>query len=125
LFLVNLRNFLTDPADDERMMARNQVVATQDRDILYDVRPVLTPETRTKEFFTPADQAIARYRDKLKAWENRGWRIDMDEVKRNRLKVAYAIPSPGRREHKGWILDTVPLRPARAEAATGSTAVSS
>ncbi len=75
---------------------------------------MLTPDTRTKEFFTPADAAIAKYRDKLKRWEERGWRIDMDEVNRNRLKVAYAIPSPARRQHKGWILDAVPLIPARA-----------
>ena len=121
LYLVNLRNFLTDPADDERMMTRNQVVATQDRDILYAVRPVLTPATRTKEFFTPADTAIAKYRDKLKAWEDRGWRIDMDEVNRNRRKVAYAIPSPARRQHKGWILDAVPLMPARELRAAEAT----
>jgi phenylpropionate dioxygenase-like ring-hydroxylating dioxygenase large terminal subunit len=127
LFLVNLRNFLTEPADDERMMARNLVVASQDRDVLHDVRPVLTPETRTREFFTPADQAIARYRDKLKGWENRGWRIDMDEVNRNRLRVAFAIPSPARREHKGWVLDPVPLRPAHPEAVAnpGQTAIPS
>jgi phenylpropionate dioxygenase-like ring-hydroxylating dioxygenase large terminal subunit len=116
LYLVNLRNFLLDPADDERMMARNQVVALQDRDVLYEVHPVMTPRSRTKEFFTPADQAIAKYRDKLQTWEDRGWRIDMDEVNRNRRKVAYAIPCPARREHKGWILDAVPLRPAHAEA---------
>ena len=120
LYLVNLRNFLTDPADDERMMTRNQVVATQDRDILYDLRPVLTPQSRTKEFFTPADAAVAKYRDKLKAWEDRGWRIDMDEVNRNRKKVAYAIPSPARRQHKGWVLDSVPLIAAREQRATGT-----
>jgi phenylpropionate dioxygenase-like ring-hydroxylating dioxygenase large terminal subunit len=115
LFLVNLRNFLVEPADDERMMARNLVVATQDRDVLTEVRPVLTPDTRTKEFFTPADAAIARYRDKLKAWADRGWRIDMDEVNRNRSRVAYAIPSPARREQKGWVLDAVPLMPPPAQ----------
>jgi phenylpropionate dioxygenase-like ring-hydroxylating dioxygenase large terminal subunit len=122
LFLVNLRNFLASPEHDARMMGRNEVVASQDRDVLYDVRPVLTPETRTKEFFTPADQAIARYRDKLRIWENRGWRIDMDTVNRNRLKVAYAIPSPARREFKGWVLEAVPLKPAGAAGADAASA---
>jgi phenylpropionate dioxygenase-like ring-hydroxylating dioxygenase large terminal subunit len=113
LYLVNLRNFLTDPSDDQRMMGRNEVVAMQDREILYEVRPVLTPLTRVKEFFTPSDAAIGKYRDKLKSWEDRGWRINMDEVNRNRMRVAYAIPSPARRKHKGWILPAVPLWPAR------------
>lgn len=122
LYLVNLRNFLIDPADDARMMARNEVVAGQDRDVLLDVRPVMTPTSRTKEFFTPSDEAIARYRDKLKAWEDRGWRIDMDEVKRNARRVAYAIPSPARREHKGWVLEPVPLRPGKAQAAASGSA---
>jgi len=113
LYLVNLRNFLTDPKDDARMMERNEYVALQDRDILLDVEPVVTPETRTKELFVAADGPIGAYRDKLKRWEKYGWRIDIETVERNRKKVAYAIPCPARRESKGWILDTVPLiRPA-------------
>jgi len=114
LFLVNLRNFLIDPEDDERMMTRNAVVAMQDRDILLEVHPVITPETRTKEYFMPSDSPIGAYRDKLKEWEEWGWRIDVDEVERNRKKVAYAIPCPARRETKGWVLDAVPLIAASA-----------
>jgi len=114
LYLVNLRNFLTDSSDDQRMMGRNEYVAAQDRDILVDVHPVLTPETRAKEFFTPADEPIARYRDRIKEWEQRGWRIDTDEVSRNLKKVAYAIPCPARRNSKGWILDSIPLIAATA-----------
>jgi len=119
LYLVNLRNFLIESKDDKRMMERNEYVALQDRDILLDVQPVITPETRTKELFVPADGPIGAYRDKLKKWEERGWRIDAEEVERNRKKVAYAIPCPARRESKGWILDTVPMIPASA--ATGTT----
>jgi hypothetical protein len=121
LYLVNLRNFLTDPSEDARMMGRNEVVATQDRDVLYEVRPVLTPESRTKEFFTPADMAIAKYRDKLKLWEDRGWRIDTETMYRNARHTAYAIPSPARRQQKGWVLDPVPLRPARTAGAGEET----
>jgi hypothetical protein len=77
------------------------------------INPTVTPETMSGEFFMPADQAIARYRDYFKDWEGRGWRIDVAKVNRNRKRVAYAIPSPGRREQpKGWILDPVPMRPA-------------
>jgi hypothetical protein len=98
-------------------MGRNEAVAFQDRDVLQDLQPVMTPQTRTKEFFTPADITVAGYRDKLKAWENRGWRIDMAEVNRRRGRVAWAIPSPARRDQSGWVLDSVPLVPATAAAA--------
>ncbi len=116
LYLVNLRNFLTDPSDDERMMTRNEVVALQDRDVLVDVRPVQTPETNAHEFLVGADEPIARYREYLKKWEAMGWRIDVDEAERNSKRAAYAIPSPGRRKHKGWVLETVPMMPAKKAA---------
>ena len=112
LYLVNLRNFLTDAADDERVMGRNEVVALQDRDVLVEIHPVQTPDTNNHEFFVGADTPIARYREYLQDWEDKGWRIDSDEVERNRKKVVYSIPCPARREQKGWVLDAVPLRPA-------------
>ncbi len=119
LYLVNLRNFLSDPADDERVMYRNEVVAMQDRDVLLDLRPVETPENNRHEFFVGADEPIAAYRRRLKAWEARGWRIDADAVERNRKRVAYAIPSPARRQQKGWILEPVPLMPGDPALAAG------
>jgi phenylpropionate dioxygenase-like ring-hydroxylating dioxygenase large terminal subunit len=114
LFLVNLRNFLTDDNDDERVMGRNEAVALQDRDVLTEIHPVQTPDSNNHEFFVGADSPIARYREYLKQWEDRGWRIDVDQVESLRKKVVYAVPSPARRQHKGWILDAVPLRPGRA-----------
>jgi len=119
LYLVNLRNFLTEPEHDERIKGRNEYVALQDRDVLLDVRPRVTPETNTGEFFAPADISIAKYRAKLKGWESRGWRIDVDAVARDHKRVAYAIPCPARRETKGWVLDAIPLRPATVGAAAG------
>ena len=71
--------------------------------------PVVTPETNTKEFMTPSDQVIVTYRDKLKEWDRRGWRLDFDQVERDARKVAYAIPGPERRTHKGWVLDAAPV----------------
>jgi phenylpropionate dioxygenase-like ring-hydroxylating dioxygenase large terminal subunit len=112
LYLVNLRNFMLDDSDDERVMARNENTAFQDRDVLLDVHPLLTPEVRTQEFFLPSDGAVGAYRDRVAEWEARGWRIDNETVTRDRLKVAYAIPSPARRGTKGWILDPIPRSPA-------------
>ena len=98
------------------MKGRNEYVATQDRDVLSGIHPVQTPNTNNHEFFVGADTPIAKYREFLKEWEARGWRIDSDEIERNRKRIAYAIPSPARREQKGWILDAVPLMPATSQA---------
>ena len=111
LFLVTMRNFMGTDADDQRMMERNLYVAAQDQKALEDVEPVCTPRTNTHEVFMPADVPIARYREFCKAWEEKGWRIDVDRMIAGRGKVAYAIPSPARRASKGWVIDPVPLLP--------------
>ncbi|MCB2108449.1 MAG: aromatic ring-hydroxylating dioxygenase subunit alpha [Rhodobacteraceae bacterium] len=113
IYLINMRNFLLEPEHDGRMMERNQVVAFQDRDVLTDVQPKLTPHTQTKEAFVLHDKPIARYRQWLDEWQARGWRIDVETIERNRMTTAYAIPSPARRQHKGWVIDAVPLLSAR------------
>jgi phenylpropionate dioxygenase-like ring-hydroxylating dioxygenase large terminal subunit len=108
-YLVNLRNFLPTPDHDERMMGRNLYVAAQDKQVLEDVEPVITPRTNIHEVFMPHDHPIALYREKIKRWEANGWRIDTDTIARNAKRVAYAVPSPGRRAAKGWVIDAVPL----------------
>lgn len=118
LFFFNLRSFLIEPANDERTIGENSQVALEDRDVLERLRPVITPRTNAHETFVPADKPIARYRERIKIFESNGWRIDSDEVDRNKDKVAYAIPSPARRTSKGWALDPVPLMdPARTQQA--------
>jgi phenylpropionate dioxygenase-like ring-hydroxylating dioxygenase large terminal subunit len=108
LYLLCMRNGFLEEKYDSYMIERNQYVADQDKVVIEDLRPVLTPPTNTKEFMVPADKVILMYREKLKEWDARGWRIDVDEVERNRRKVAYAVPSPARREQKGWVLDAIP-----------------
>jgi hypothetical protein len=118
-----MRNCMLDPDQDDLMNERNLYVAKQDVVIIEDLHPVLTPPTNTKEFMTPSDKCIVMYRDRLKEWDAKGWRIDMDEIRRNANKVAYAIPSPARREQKGWVVDAVPMIDAR-QAATKLKAAS-
>ncbi len=120
LYLVNMRNFLVEPENDQRMTVRNEYVAFQDRDVLSELNPVLTPDTPSHELFMPSDLCVGRYRQLVARWQARGWRIDSAAVERTRTKAAYAIPSPGRRETKGWVLDPIPLYPA-AEAAAEVT----
>lgn len=113
LFAFNLRNMLLDEASDEMMIKENATVAYEDRDVLEPLRPVVTPITNTHETFVPADKPVARYRERISMFEEKGWRIDTDEVNRNKMNVAYAIPSPARRTSKGWALDSIPLVPAK------------
>ena len=63
----------------------------------------------------PADKPVVAYRERLQEFEAKGWRIDNQQVKDNRDKVAYAIPSPARRESRNWVIDAVPLIAATAE----------
>ncbi len=115
IYLLCMRNCMLDPEQDNFMNERNWYVAKQDVDVISNLHPTITPDTNTKELLVPADKSLVMYRDKLREWTNRGWRIDVDEVERNASKVAYAIPSPARRVSKGWVLDAIPLVTPEAE----------
>jgi hypothetical protein len=84
-------------------------VANQDIKIIENLNPPITPDKNTKEFMVPSDSVILDYRAKQKEWAAKGWKIDMEEVERTQRRVAYAIPSPARRQTKGWVLDPIPL----------------
>jgi len=122
IFLVNLRSTFLEAEMDEKVNQMNWNIASQDITVLRALEPALTPSTNTKEFMVPADEPILRYREKLKEWEALGWRIDMETIRRHEKRVAYAIPSPARRQAKGWILDAVPVYPAMAEPACAHVA---
>jgi len=71
---------------------------------------MLTPPSRAKELMMPADKCILQYRDKLDEFEARGWRLDMDGIRKAKEKgdVIFAIPCPARRETNAWVLDEAP-----------------
>ena len=105
-----LNNFL-----DQKINQRNMFVVGQDIVVVNKLKPRLTPTSRAKELMMPADKVILQYRDKLDEFEARGWRIDMQEVKRQHEKgdVVYAIPCPARRETNAWVLDEIPRVPPK------------
>lgn len=120
LYLVCSRNFSLEPKSDAYVIERNQYVANQDLGIIHNLHPKMTPSSNTKEFLVPSDQVILMYRERQKEWTGKGWKIDLEEVERNRNRVAYAIPSPARRQVKGWVLDPVPtVAPGQVEAKGG------
>jgi phenylpropionate dioxygenase-like ring-hydroxylating dioxygenase large terminal subunit len=113
VFFVNMRTFLLEPQHDDRIARVNLVVAQEDINILAELDPVETPETTTKEVLVPSDRAVVVYREQLKKWDARGWRIDSDTLKARKGKTAFAIPCPTRRTSGNWVVDPVPLLPAK------------
>ena len=111
LFVVMMRNFMRNSEGDEMAITLNNYVLKQDIDTLLGVRPIVSPKTNIHETLVPGDRPISNYRKKVKQYEARGWRIDTDEVNKTGDNVAYAIPSPARRQSKGWALDPIPLIP--------------
>jgi hypothetical protein len=105
-----MRNFILDPDKDGPIHARNKVIAQQDINILGTMNPQRPPMNNTREMMVPADKAILTYRDWLRKFDSKGWRIDINEFNRRNGKVeAFSIPSPGRKTSGNWVLDTIPL----------------
>lgn len=128
VFLVNFRNVLFFKGGllaklnnwiDKKVNERNMFIASQDIVVVDKLQPRLTPPTTAKELLMPADKVILQYREKLDEFTDKGWRIDMEAFKKAQEKgdVVFAIPSPGRRESKAWVLDPTPLVPAKGAAA--------
>ncbi|MFQ5635156.1 MAG: Rieske 2Fe-2S domain-containing protein [Gammaproteobacteria bacterium] len=109
IYFVNARNNNLGTDKDDWINSTFMNIAGEDRAVIEELWPVGTPDTLTKELLTPGDAAVVQYRDFLKTWDSRGWRIDWPAMKQKEHSVAYAIPSPGRRESGNWILDTIPL----------------
>ncbi len=107
-YLVNLRNCMLDPGLDDNIAEVNQKVALEDFVVLQDLWPIRTPNTSNKELLVEGDAILVRYREHLQEWENKGWRIDMNALKKTTGDIAYAVPCPARRGSKNWILDPIP-----------------
>jgi len=114
IFFVNMRCFMLEPEQDQRLIDINMNIAQEDIEIIEFLNPVRTPNTTTKEVLLPQDKPVVRYRQYLQDWEDRGWRIDQQSFRDQRGDVAFAIPSPQRRTSKNWVLETLPMMPAAA-----------
>jgi len=113
IFFVNMRNNGLDPAQDKFFNDSFMKVAGEDQVVIEGLWPKSTPDTLTKELMTPGDAVVIKFREFLKSWEDNGWRIDQKKLAEDFGEVAYAIPSPARRESKSWVLDTIPLMPGK------------
>ncbi len=109
IFFVNMRRFMMAPEMDQKIVDINMEIAQEDIEVMVNVNPVRTPETLTKEILMPSDQPVVAYREFLKSWEAKGWRLNQQKLRTQRGDIAMAIPSPSRRTEKNWVLDIAPL----------------
>jgi phenylpropionate dioxygenase-like ring-hydroxylating dioxygenase large terminal subunit len=109
IFFVNMRNWLMEDKHDQRIEDVTLQVVHEDVSVLEKLSPIRTPDTNTKEILVPGDTAVVRYREFLKEWDAKGWRIDYKTLQAKRGDVAFAIPCPDRRTSGNWVLDSVPL----------------
>jgi phenylpropionate dioxygenase-like ring-hydroxylating dioxygenase large terminal subunit len=117
IFFVNMRCFMLEPENDQRLIDINMNIAHEDIRIIESLNPIRTPHTTTKEVLLPQDKPVVRYRQFLQEFEDRGWRIDRRAFREQAGDAAMAIPSPERRTSKNWVLDELPLMSAAAPAA--------
>jgi phenylpropionate dioxygenase-like ring-hydroxylating dioxygenase large terminal subunit len=108
-YLINMRNALPSPEHDKVIVERQYFIQTQDIAILEAIEPLVPPHSTARESLMPADKAIVHYRKYLETLNAKGWRIDSARVAADKSRVAYAIPSPGRGQAKGWVIDPIPL----------------
>ncbi|MBT8442257.1 MAG: hypothetical protein KJO76_07720, partial [Gammaproteobacteria bacterium] len=121
IFFVNMRCFMLEPENDQRLIDINMNIAHEDIRVIEALNPIRTPDTTTKEVLLPQDKPVVRYRQFLQEFEDRGWRIDQKTHRAQRGDIAFAIPSPDRRTSKNWVLEEVPLMPANEKAAAAKT----
>ena len=91
-----MRNWLLDDKHDQRVEQLTLNIVHEDIAILENLNPVRTPETNNKEILVPGDAAVLRYRQHLKEWQARGWRIDM-HVAAETGRATWLLPFPRRR----------------------------
>jgi phenylpropionate dioxygenase-like ring-hydroxylating dioxygenase large terminal subunit len=112
-FLVNARNFFTAPILDRMVDKRSWVIINEDKAVIEKIEPVAPPRGTTADFSVKSDAIQLVYRRYLQDWELRGWRIDSEALYREHpASRLHVIPSPGRRDSRNWVFDTVPLVPA-------------
>jgi phenylpropionate dioxygenase-like ring-hydroxylating dioxygenase large terminal subunit len=111
IFFLNVRNWLLEDKKDDQVRDVTLRVVHEDIAVLEKLRPVRTPDSNTKEVLLPGDSAVLSYRECLRDWDSRGWRIDAKALRAQQGDVVFAIPCPARRESGNWVLDPVPLIP--------------
>ena len=111
-YLFNARDFQHGEKMDRELSETTLSFEKEDRPVIEGMQPPFSPRDTHSELLLPEDEIMVSYRQFLDAWQARGWHIDNAAVSARQDRQVFAIPSPGRREHRNWVFDSVPLLPA-------------
>ncbi len=106
---IHARTFLHGEKEDAVAASRVTQVFQEDADVIDYVAPGESPDGSSQELLLESDKHLSAFRREMARREALGWRIDSQRVALERQRKIFAIPSPARRAHKGWVHETVPL----------------
>ena len=110
-YLFHARDFQHGEAMDEEIKNTTLGFEKEDRPVIEEMQPRFSPRDTTSELLMPEDQIMVRFRQWLDVWQKKGWHIDLNALRDGGDRKVFAVPSPGRRTSKSWILDPLPLLP--------------
>lgn len=110
-YLFNARDFQHGEKMDRELSETTLAFEKEDRPVIEGMRPHYSPRDTTSELLLPEDEVMVSYRRYLDEWQAKGWHIDIGQLRERSPRKVFAIPSPGRHEHKSWVMDAVPLLP--------------
>jgi len=108
-YLFHARDFQLGEKMDKELVETTLGFEKEDRPVIEKMRPLFSPRDTSSELLLPEDEVVVSYRRYLDKWQENGWHMDLETLKNRGDRKVFAIPSPGRREHRNWVVDTVPL----------------
>ena len=114
-FALQFRNFFKSPLFDGGSRKRLKRILEEDAVIVQNAAPNYLPDSLSNEMSVTDDKFMRTFRAaRRKCIDERGWKIDHVEANKSKGVRVLTIPSPARRtEGMSWIIDTVPLLPAK------------
>ncbi len=122
-FATQCRTFFKSSMFDKGSMKRLRKVFQEDAVIIEAASPNYLPENLANEMSVMDDKFMSSFRNARRRLIDKGWQIDSAAVQAHAGRKVFAIPSPGRREHPElrWVMESVPLVPAKAKATDESS----
>lgn len=117
-FALQFRSFLKYKIFDGGSLKRLNRILEEDAAIIQEASPNFLPDSLANEMSVGDDKFMRTFRSaRRKCIDERGWKIDHKAIAKHTGEKVFAIPSPARREEQGmqWVIDPVPLVPARRE----------
>ena len=99
-YLLHARNIALGDGADEEIHETNLQFAMEDRVVVEELQPATPSSFKSTDLLRPEEKIMLEYRKSLQAWDQKGWRIDSEQVLRDQAELAYAIPCPARRTEK-------------------------